>query len=383
MSKSLNRVAIVSAVRTAIGSFGGSLKNMDAATLGSIVIKEALHRCNVDGAMVDEVIMGQVYSAGIGPNPARIASLQAGLPNTVPAMTINKVCGSGLKSVVLGAQAILTNSANVVVAGGMENMSQVPFLLPNQRWGQKMGHDHIIDGLLRDGLWDRYCDCHMGDTAENLVNEYQISREQQDAFAFQSQSRYQQALKKNVFADEIVPVEIQHKNQALNYFKLDEHPREDATLESLCNLKPVFQNNGSITAGNASGINDGAAAMVLMNETSAIKFSLKPLAFIKGFVSIGVDPKIMGIGPAMAIKKLLKQTGFSLDHIDLLEVNEAFAAQTLAVARELELENSKVNVNGGAIALGHPLGASGARITVTLLREMGRRNNHLGYLLFV
>lgn len=377
MSNPINCV-VVSAVRTALGDFGGTLKEVPSTELGSVVIGAALDQCGLRGHDVGEVIMGQVYTAGVGPNPARIAAIKAGFPHEVPAMTVNKVCGSGLKSIALGAQAIAAGAARVIVAGGMESMSLAPYLAPNNRWGARMGHAALVDVLIQDGLWDPFYDCHMAETAENLARHYSISREEQDRYAAESQARCQKARQQGLFLGEIVPVKVPQRKGPPIVFAADEHPRDAVTPESLARLKPAFRSDGTVTAGNASGLNDAAAAVVLMNEEDAKARGSKPLAIVRAAVSVGVDPKIMGIGPAMAIRKLLEQTGMSLDQIDILEVNEAFAAQTLAVARELDWDEARVNVNGGAIALGHPLGASGTRITVTLLHEMQRRNSHWG-----
>ena len=378
MKQQREPTAIVSAVRIATGSFGGALKDLDAPHLGSAVIREALHRCCIEGGQVDEVIMGNAYQAGVGTNPARIAAVKAGIPYEVPSMTVNKVCGSGLKAIALAAQAIWIGSTQIIVAGGMESMSGAPYLVSNARWGARMGHGQFVDSMIQDGLWDSFYDCHMGMTAENLAEQYGISREEQDRFAFQSQQRYKAAFEAGRFKSEIMPVSVPQKKGAPIYFDQDEHPRPNVTLERLAELKPAFKEGGTVTAGNASGINDGAAALVVMSEESASRFGIEPLAYIRGFASVGVDPKIMGIGPAYAIRKLLSQTDTTLDEIDLLEVNEAFAAQTLAVRKELDWDDERVNVNGGAIALGHPLGASGARIAVTLLYEMQRREARLG-----
>ena len=333
MKRSNDRVVVVSAVRTAIGAFGGALKDIEAAELGRVVVREALNHCQVQGPEVDEVLMGQVYTAGQGPNPARIAALQAGLPYEVPATTVNKVCGSGLKCIALGAQAIVTGAAKIVVAGGMESMSRTPYLLPNNRWGQRMGHGQLVDMMIKDGLWDCFYDCHMAETAENLAASYSISRDEQDRYACLSQNRCQQARERNVFDDEIAPVTVPQSKREPAVFRNDEHPRDNVTLESLSKLKPAFRKDGTVTAGNASGINDGAAAVVLTSEAEADKRGLQPMAFVRGFVSVGVDPKIMGIAPAKAIPKLLDQAGLSLDQIDILEVIDAFAAQILAVAK--------------------------------------------------
>jgi len=378
IQKQDNQVAIVSSVRTAIGSFGGTIKDFDAPHIGSVVIKELLNRCGVESEQIDEVIMGNVYQAGIGANPARIAAVEAGIPYEVPSMTVNKVCGSGLKAVALAAQAIWCGSAQIIVAGGMESMSNTPYLVPNARWGVRMGHGEFVDSMIQDGLWDSFYDYHMGMTAENLAEKYDISREEQDRFALQSQKRYQTAFEAEKFESEIVPVSVPQKKGDPILFDQDEHPRPEVTFERLSELKPAFKEDGTVTAGNASGINDGASAVLMMSEAAALRFGLKPIAYIRGFAAVGVDPKIMGIGPAYAIRKLLSQTNTTLDEIDLIEVNEAFAAQILAVRQELKWNDERVNVNGGSIALGHPLGASGARIVVTLLHEMQRRQSQLG-----
>ena len=378
MNTTRNAVTVVAAVRTAVGDFGGTLRDIPSTELGSTVIRAVVHRCGLQGRDVDEVIMGQVYGAGVGPNPARIAALNAGLPHEVPAMTVNKVCGSGLKSIALGAQAVTAGAARVIVAGGMESMSRAPYLMPDNRWGQRMGHGKLVDVMVRDGLWDPFYDGHMAESAENLARHYSISRQHQDRYAAQSQTRCQKARERGLFADEIVPVTVPQRKDDSIEFVADEHPRDHVTPESLAKLKPAFRSDGTVTAGNASGINDAAAGVVLTSEEEAKARGLKPLAIIRAAASVGVDPKIMGIGPATAIRKLLEQAGMSLDQIDLLEVNEAFAAQTLAVARELDWDEARVNVNGGAIALGHPLGASGTRITVTLLHEMQRRKSRWG-----
>ena len=373
-----HQAVIVSAVRTPIGSFGGALKDLDAPHLGSLVIREALRRCGVEARELDEVILGNVLQAGFGPNPARSAAVKAGVPYEVPAMTINKVCGSGLKAIALAAQAIACGAADAIVAGGMESMSRAPYLLMNSRWGERMGHGELVDSMLQGGLWDCFYDCHMGITAENLAEMYGTPREEQDRFAAQSQCRYQTALGNGRFADEIVPVPVPQKKGDPVLFGQDEHPREGVTADSLAKLKPAFKDDGTVTAGNASGINDGAAALVVMSERKAKERGLEPLATVRATAAAGVDPKIMGIGPARAIPRLLERTELGTGDIDLLEVNEAFAAQTLAVGKELGWDEERVNVNGGAIAMGHPIGASGARIAVTLLHEMKRRNSRLG-----
>ncbi|MFO7318092.1 MAG: acetyl-CoA C-acetyltransferase [Bacilli bacterium] len=374
----LEEVVIVSAVRTAIGSFQGSLKDIPAPTLGSIVIKEALHRAGIEPNQVDEVIMGNVLQAGLGQNPARQAAIQAGLPETVPAMTINKVCGSGLKSVHLAAQAIAVGEADIVVAGGFENMSQAPYLLKNARSGFKMGDQNLVDSMIHDGLWCAFNDYHMGITAENLASQYHITREEQDEFAARSQARAAKAIVEGKFKEEIVPVEIPQRKGDPIIFDTDEFVRPGTTVEKLSTLRPAFKKDGTVTAGNASGINDGAAAVVVMSKKKAEELGITPLASIVANAAVGVDPAIMGIGPAEAVRKALKKSDLTLDQIELIEANEAFAAQSIAVDRELHFDSDKLNVNGGAIALGHPIGASGARILVTLLHEMKRRDAKLG-----
>ena len=369
---------IVGAVRTAVGKFGGALAGVEAPRLGGIAIREALSRCGVEAAHLDEVIVGAVYQGGLGPNPARQAAVAAGVPYAVPATTVNKLCGSGLKAIALAAQAIVAEEARAIAAGGMENMSRVPHALASSRWGERLGHGKLLDLMLLDGLWDCFYDCHMGITAENLAARYGISRQEQDRFAAQSQARYWQAAAAGAFETEIAPVELPQKKGEPAVFKTDEHPREDATPEKLAKLPPAFKPGGTVTAGNASGINDGAAAVVVMAAEAARQAGLKPLAHIRAAAAAGVDPGIMGIGPAPAIRKLLDRAGMKLDQIDLLEVNEAFAAQLLAVGRELEWDEARVNVNGGAIAMGHPVGASGARIAVTLLGALQRRQARWG-----
>ena len=371
---SRNRTAVVSAVRTAIGGFGGALKECSAPFLGSAAIREVLRRAGIDGDQVDEVIMGNVYQAGNGPNPARVAAVKADLPYSVPSMTINKVCGSGLKAISLAAQAIALGDADCMVAGGMESMSGAPYLIPETRWGARMGHAELVDVMLRDGLWDCFVDCHMGNTAETLATRYRVARAEQDRYALQSQQRYQAALQEDRFGREIVAVPVVARRKApAEEFRSDESPRPDTTLEALAGLRPAFEREGTVTAGNASKLSDGAAAVLVMSEQRAAASGLEPLAWVSGYATAGVDPAIMGIGPAFAIRKLLTATGLTLADIDLLEVNEAFAGQVLAVGRELGWDESRVNVNGGAIAIGHPLGASGTRIAVTLLHEMQRR----------
>lgn len=374
----MGKAVIVSAVRTAIGKYGGALKDISAVDLGAVVIKDAIKRAKLKENQVDEVIMGNVLQAGLGQNPGRQAAMKAGIPETVPSWTVNKVCGSGLKSIALAAQAITAGDAEVVVAGGMENMSRAPYLLDNARWGYRMGDTPVIDGMIRDGLWCAFSDVHMGITAENVAERYDISREEQDRFALDSQKKAWSAIENGRFKDEIVPVFIPQRKGDPVEFAIDEFPRRGTTLESLARLKPAFKKDGTVTAGNASGINDGAAAVVVMAEEKAKELGVRPMATIISYAWAGVDPSVMGIAPVEATKKALLKAGLSLDQIDLIEANEAFAAQSLAVAKELGFDMERVNVNGGAIALGHPIGASGARILVTLLHEMERRDVKTG-----
>ena len=374
----MKEVVIVAAVRTAIGSFGGSLKDISAVELGSLVIKNAIERASLRPEQVDEVIMGNVLGAGLGQNVARQMSVHAGVPVTVPAFTINKVCGSGLKAVQLAVQAVLCGDAEVVVAGGAENMSQAPYILPNQRWGSRMGNATVVDTMLRDGLTDGFEDYHMGITAENVAEQYGITREDQDSFALQSQKRAVAAVEAGRFKEEIVPVEIPQRRGEPLVFDTDEFPRKDVSLEGLSKLRPAFQKDGSVTAGNSSGINDGAAAVVVMSAEKAKELGITALATIKSYASAGLDPKVMGCGPIYASRKALEKAGLTVADLDLVESNEAFAAQACAVAKELNLDLEKVNVNGGAISLGHPIGASGCRILVTLLHEMQKRDAKRG-----
>lgn len=374
----MTEVVIVAAVRTPIGSFGGSLKDISTVDLGSLVIKNAIERAGLEPEQVDEVIMGNVLGAGLGQNVARQMSVHAGVPVTVPAFTINKVCGSGLKAVQLAAQAVLCGDAEVVVAGGAENMSQAPYILPNQRWGSRMGNATVVDTMLRDGLTDGFEDYHMGITAENVAEQYGITREDQDSFALQSQKRAVAAVEAGRFKEEIVPVEIPQRRGEPLVFDTDEFPRKDVSLEGLSKLRPAFQKDGSVTAGNSSGINDGAAAVVVMSAEKAKELGITALATIKSYASAGLDPKVMGCGPIYASRKALEKAGLTVADLDLVESNEAFAAQACAVAKELNLDLEKVNVNGGAISLGHPIGASGCRILVTLLHEMQKRDAKRG-----
>lgn len=371
---SQREIVIASAVRTAIGSFQGTLANVSATQLGAIVLEAALERAGVAKEAVDEVIMGNVLQAGLGQNPARQAAIKAGLPQEVPAMTINKVCGSGLKAVHLAVQSILSGDAEVVLAGGMENMSQAPYLMEGARSGYRMGDQKVVDSMIRDGLWCAFNDYHMGITAENLCERYGLTREEQDEFAAWSQEKAQRAISEGRFQEEIVPVPIPQRKGDPVLFATDEFPRAGVTAEALAKLRPAFKKDGTVTAGNASGINDGAAALLVMSGEKARELGVKPLARIVANASAGVDPSIMGIGPVPATQRVLAKAGLTLDQIDLIEANEAFAVQSLAVGKELGIDKEKLNVNGGAIALGHPIGASGARILVTLVHELGKRS---------
>jgi len=365
-------------VRTAIGTFSGTLANTSASELGATVIRAALERAKVEPGAVDEVLMGCILQAGQGQNPARQAALKAGLPIEVPCTTINKVCGSGLKSVALAAQSIIAGDAEIVVAGGTENMNLAPYMLDKARTGYRMGHGQLIDSMIHDGLWCIFGDTHMGITAENLAEQYSISRAEQDEFAAASQAKAAAAIESGRFADEIVPVLIpQRKGDPIKFDK-DEHVRPGTTVESLAKLKPAFKKDGTVTAGNASGINDGAAAVVVMSADRAKAMGLAPIAKVRAYAAAGVDPSVMGIGPVPATRKALAKAGLTVEDIDLIEANEAFASQSLAVGRDLGWDPAKVNVNGGAIALGHPIGASGARILVTLLHEMEKRDVKCG-----
>ncbi|MEW5862237.1 MAG: acetyl-CoA C-acetyltransferase [Pseudomonadota bacterium] len=373
----MEEVVIVGAARTAIGKFGGTLAKVPAAELGATVIREVLRRAGIEPEQVSEVIMGQVLTAGVGQNPARQASIKAGLPDMVPAMTINKVCGSGLKAVMLGAQAIAQGDSDIVVAGGQENMSAAPHVLPGSRDGFRMGDGKLVDSMIVDGLWDVFNQYHMGITAENVAKEYAVTREEQDEFALASQQKAEAALKSGRFRDEIVVVEVPGRKGTVSFAE-DEYPRPGTTLEALRALKPAFDKAGTVTAGNASGINDGAAAVVLTSARRAKELGLAPLARIRAYASAGVDPKYMGMGPVPASKRCLARAGWAPNDLDLMEINEAFAAQAIAVNRQMGWDTSKVNVNGGAIALGHPIGASGCRILVTLLHEMQKRDAKRG-----
>ena len=374
----MQEVVIVAATRTAIGSFQGSLSALPAHELGAAVIRSLLQQTGLDPAQVNEVILGQTLTAGAGQNPARQASIAAGLPNTVPAMTVNKVCGSGLKALHLATQAIRCGDADIVIAGGQESMSLAPYVMPGARTGLRMGHAKLIDSMIQDGLWDAFNDYHMGITAENLVDKYGISREEQDAFAAESQRKAAEAIAAGRFEAEITPIEIpQRKGEPLR-FATDEQVRAGTSAESLAKLKPAFKKDGSVTAGNASTLNDGAAAVLLMSAAKAAELGLPVLARIAAYANAGVDPAIMGIGPVSATRRCLEKAGWQLADLDLIEANEAFAAQALSVGKELGWDASKVNVNGGAIALGHPIGASGCRVLVTLLHEMIRRDARKG-----
>ena len=373
----MTEVVIVSAVRTALGSFNGSLANVPAVELGSIVIKEALNRAGVAPDQVDEVIFGNVLQAGLGQNPARQASILAGIPESVPAISINKVCGSGLRTVAFAAQSIISGDNDIVVAGGMENMSMAPFLLDKARWGYRMGDGKLVDSMIQDGLWDAFNNYHMGITAENVAEKYGITREDQDAFSLNSQQKANLAIEKGLFKEEIVPVLIKGR-KGDTIFDTDEFPKKDSSAEGLAKLKPAFKKDGTVTAGNASGINDGAAAFVMMSTEKAKELGLKPMAKVLANASAGVDPKIMGIGPIPASQKALKKANLTIDDLDLIEANEAFSAQAIAVGKELKIDPSKLNITGGAVALGHPIGASGARILVTLLHGLKREKKKYG-----
>ena len=373
----MKEVVIVSAVRTPIGSFNGGLATVSAAQQGALTIAEAVKRAQIQPDQVDEVIFGNVLQAGLGQNVARQCAIKAGLPETTPAFTVNKVCGSGLKTVNLAAQALKCDDAEIVVAGGTESMTQAPYALDKARWGYRMGNSKIIDVMIQDGLWCAFNDYHMGMTAENVAAKFGITREAQDQLAFESQTKAVKAIDSGAFKAEILPVVIKGKKGDI-VFDTDEFPRRDAALDKLAALKPAFKKDGTVTAGNASGINDGSAALVLMTADKAKALGIKPLARILGYASGGVDPSIMGMGPVPATRKALAKAGLSIDQLDLIEANEAFAAQFLAVGKELGWPKEKVNVHGGAVALGHPIGASGARILVTLLHSLQRYDKKIG-----
>ena len=376
----IDDVVIVSAVRTPIGKFQGSLSDFSAPQLGSIAVREAVKRAGIDPGSVTECIMGNVVSAGLGQNPARQAALGAGLPASVGAMTINKVCGSGLKAVALGQQAIQTGNSEIVVAGGMESMTNAPYLLPQARKGYRLGDAKIIDSMVHDGLWDKYNDYHMGNTGENVAEKYGITRQEQDEHAVTSHRRAVSAIKECRFKDQIVPVELPAKRKSATHelFAKDESPREDTTVETLRPLKPAFKKDGTVTAGNAPGVNDGGAALVLMSAAKAKELGLKPMAHIVAQATSGIDPAWVMMAPVDAVRQLWKKTGWKNEEVDLYEINEAFSVAAIAVTRELGLDLNQVNVNGGAVALGHPIGATGARILTTLLYEMIRRDAHKG-----
>jgi acetyl-CoA C-acetyltransferase len=374
----MREVVICAAARTAIGNFGGSLAEMSAVQLGVIAAKAAIERAKLDMSLIDEVIVGNVLSAGLGQNVARQIALGAGLPNGVPAMSLGKVCGSGLRAVSLAAQIIKAGDADIVLCGGTESMSNAPYVLRGHRTGVKMGNDTLVDSMINDGLWDIYNDYHMGVTAENVAKQCGITREEQDAFALQSQQRAQAAIEAGRFKDEIAPVLIPQRKGEPKIFAQDEYPRFNSAIEGFRKLRPAFQKDGTVTAGNASGINDGAAMLIVCSKEKAEALGLPVLAAIKGYASGGVNPAVMGLGVVPATKKALEKAGVSAAELELAEANEAFAAQAIAVTRELGLKPEITNVNGGAIALGHPIGASGARILTTLLYEMGRRNARLG-----
>ena len=370
-------IVVVDAVRTATGRFGGIFTDISAVKLADVSLRALIRRSGVCFEDIDEVIMGMVYQGGAGANPARQVAVSAGLPYAVPALTINQLCASGLRAVGLAWESLQFERSDVVVAGGMENMSQVPFALYNQRWGKRLGHSELKDLMLIDGLWDCFYDCHMGTTAENLASKYKITRDEQDQFAIMSQKRWFSANSKGLFVDEIIPVDVTMSGDSISHL-VDEHPRPTTTIEDLEKLKPAFKSNGTVTAGNAAGINDGAATLLMMRENTARSTNQKPLVYLRDVVSVGVDPKIMGIGPAPAISKLLDRNGMVLSDVGRFEINEAFAAQSLAVGRELDLDWKSVNILGGGIAMGHAVGASGARIATTLIYEMLRSRERFG-----
>ena len=374
----MEQAVIVSALRTPVGSFGKSLSGVSAVELGVVALKESLQRLQLDAGQVDEVILGNVLQAGLGQNPARQVCIRSGLPKETPAFTVNKVCASGLKSIILAAQAVMLGDAEVVVAGGIENMSRAPYALKDARWGQRMGDGALVDLMIMDGLWDIFNGYHMGNTAENVAAKFAVSREDQDGYAALSQQKAEAAITGSGFKDEIVPVPLPQRKGPPVLFDTDEHARFGTTVEALAKLKPAFKPDGSVTAGNSSGINDGAAVVIVMSEKKAVSLGLKPMALIRGYASSGVDPAIMGIGPVRASQKVLSRLGWKSEDLDLIEANEAFAAQAVAVNREMGWDVSRVNVNGGAIALGHPIGASGARILTTLVHEMQRRQARRG-----
>lgn len=374
----MREVVIASAARTPIGSYGGALKDVPASTIGAIAVKEAIKRAGIAPDMVDEVIFGTVLQGGLGQNVARQVSIEAGIPIEVPSMTLNKVCGSGLRTVSLAAQIIKAGDADIIIAGGCENMSMAPYVAPNVRWGARMGDTKLIDMMVHDGLTDVFNKCHMGITAENIVEQWGITREELDDFSAISQQKAEAAILAGKFKDEIVPVEIPQRKGDPVIFDTDEFPKFGTKAETLAKLRPAFKKDGTVTAANSSGINDSGAALVVMSKEKADELGIKPLATIKSYASAGVDPAIMGIGPVPSSKKALDKAGLTVADMDLVEANEAFAAQSVAVGRELAFDASKLNVNGGAIALGHPIGASGARILITLLYEMQKRDSKYG-----
>lgn len=374
----MDEVVIVSAVRTAIANFGGTLKDMTAAELGSIAAQEAIKRAGIDPSLIDEVVIGNVLSAGHGQNVARQVALKAGIPETVPAMTLSKVCGSGLRAISLAAQMIKAGDNDIILAGGTESMSNAAYVLKKARFGMKMGHETVIDSMIQDGLWDAFNDYHMGITAENIAEKFNISREMQDTFASKSQQKAEIAIKEGKFKEEIVPVIIPQKKADPIIFDTDEYPRFGTTVEKLAKLSPAFKKEGTVTAGNASGINDGAAMLIIMSKKKAESLGVPILATIKSYATEGVDPSIMGYGVVPACRTAMKKAGINSEELDLIEANEAFAAQAISVCNELGFAEEKTNVNGGAIALGHPIGCSGARILVSLLHEMKRRDSKLG-----
>lgn len=375
----MRQVVIASAVRTAVGSFGGTLKDLPAVHLGGIVIKEVLRRARVRPEKVDQVIMGNVLQAGQGQNPGRQAAANAGISQYTPAMTVNVVCGSGLESIIMATQAIRAGDAEIIVAGGMESMSKAPFVLTQARWGQRMGHGQLLDTMVHDGLTCSFGDTHMGITAENVAEKFHLSREEQDAFALESQRKAEQAIKSGRFKDEIIPVEVPQKKGDALIFDTDEYPKFGTTMEKLAKLRPAFRKDGTVTAGNSSGVNDGAAAVLVMSEEKAIKMGIRPLARIVSYDCQGCEPELMGMGPIYAVRNAVAKAKESLGKpIDLIELNEAFAAQSIACLKELNLDPKIVNVNGGAIALGHPIGCSGTRVMVTLLYEMQKRDAQVG-----
>jgi len=374
----MKKAVIVSATRTAVGKFGGSLKNVPAYDLGSIVIQEAVKRADIDPAQVDEVILGNVLTTALGQNPARQSAMKAGIPKEVPAYTVNKVCASGLKAVAIAAQSIKAEDNDIVIAGGQENMSATPYAVPAARWGARMNATQMVDCMVFDGLWEKFNDYHMGNTAENIAEKYDITREEQDAFTVETENKAEKAINDGLFKEEIVPVPVPQRRGDPVIFDTDEYPSLGTTAESVAKLRPAFKKGGTVTAANASGVNDGAAAFVLMSEDKARELGKTPLATIVSYASGGVDPAYMGMGPVPAIQKALEKAGLNIDDIDYWELNEAFAAQAIACIRELKIDPAKVNHCGGSVAIGHPIGASGARILVTMLYEMKRIDAKIG-----